>query len=180
MRAVLALAVLTAACTAPDEGSSTSAPVEAVPTHRYISPEDRYALDAPDEWTISRDRGATVFTAPRGKKHSIVVSTAPKPIQLVEGRETSAEDVAAATERVLKTLPRASIERRWTIRGAATPAQAFALEFTPPGLNRRYQRVHVVVVGAERLFHLTYTAPANEQISDAALQQMVVGLQEEV
>ena len=177
MRTALTLAMLVAACTDQDENAT---PSESLATHRYTDREARYAVDAPDEWAVSQERGSTIFTAPHGKKHTIIVRAAPKPVHFVDGRETSTEDVVGATERVLKTLPAATIKRRWEIAGSGFPARAFALTFSPPGVGKPYQRVHVVVVGNERLFHLIYTAPAGETVSDATLEQMVRGLKEEV
>ncbi len=180
MRRTITVLGMLVACTGSDEEAKRDQlPKESVRTHRYTNQQDGYATDAPDEWSVSEDRGSTIFTAPNGKKHTIVVRAAARPRQLVEGRNTTTDDITAATERVLRTLPNATIVRRWSFSDAAMPAQAFAVEFSPPGLDRRYQRVHVVALGAQRLFHLSYTAPAGDQISEAALEHMVIGLQEE-
>lgn len=176
MRHLITLLALSSGCTGSTESETAN---DHVLTHRYDNREARYSLDAPDTWTVTQERGSTIFARPRSKQ-TIVVRSAPKPGELKEGHATTEADVVAATERGLKMLPRVAFRRRWQVKDAELSGEAFAFTFTPLSVGTSYQRTHVVLVGKTRLYHVVYTAPAGEAIANDVLEEMVAGLKEEV
>lgn len=175
MRGLLTVMLLSTGCTGSEERSEPRHTMQ-----RYTNTAEMYSLDAPEGWTASLDRGSTIFTAPGGLKHTVVVRSAPTPLHIIDGNETSKEDVIAATQKALQLLPKGSIERQWTVAGTQLRAEAFSVRFTPPGFAKQYARTHVVVLGKHRVFHVMYTAPIGEKVVEDVLTDMVTGLQEEV
>ncbi len=175
MKAIIFALLLGTGCTGGGESSS-----DPIATHRFVDREGKYSLDAPDAWRASRERGSTVFVLPSSKQ-TVVVRSAPKPREMIEGRATTAEAVFDSTEQVLRALPNAALAKRWHFGAADMPAEAFVVTFKPrstPG--KTYQRTHVVLVGRERLFHVVYTTPLDEPFATDVLEGMVAGLREEV
>lgn len=169
---MVALVLLLNACTGDD------GPVHE--THRWVSVERDYSLQVPDGWTFREERGSTVFTAPDGRKHSVVLRTAPIPHEIAEGRSTSKDDITKATQQVVQSLPSAHVQRRWTLDDSTLPAEAFSVDFQPSSTKQRYQRHHVVLIGSHRIYHLIHTAPTTEQVTASLVSHMAASLREDV
>jgi hypothetical protein len=140
-----------------------------------------YSTVEPDAtWTKSTDRGAVIFVGTGNRsKHTIVIRAAEKPSQLAENTPSTPTNVAIATERVLSAMPGARVEKKWQVEGTDLPTTEFSLTFTPTAASRRtYQRRHAEITASKHIFHVVYTAPADEDIDQATYDAMVAAIQE--
>lgn len=175
---IVAIGVLTAC----GSGSNPSAGEE-----RYTNQAQGYSVDQPVGWNPSIVRGFAQFApkqettrSAQNQNHTIVVRAGLIRRELKEGKPTTNDDVAAATENVLRELPRAQIGARTQLQGAVLPGVRFSMTFVPPGRTARYRREHALLFGTQRkVFHVIYTAPAGEQIDEQAFKTMVTTLGEE-
>jgi len=166
--------VLLASCTGRDASRSDR------PSHHYKAPDGSFSVDAAEDWTASIDRGASLFVPAKGGKQTIVVRSSTRHKELKEGHQASNDDLANATADVLGRLPSAAIEKRWKVSGDGLSGEAFSVRFTPQTVHQPYHRTHVVLFGKSKLFHVIYTAPADDTIDESALNEMVSSLREEV
>lgn len=148
------------------------------PNNVFRNQTDAYAVAQPVGWTTSNDHGATRF-APRSGKQTIVVRSALRPQEIVEGKPTTDDDLVAATARVLVHLSRARILGQNALEGGELAGVRFTLTFVPRGQRVAYQRVHAVLFGARHVFHVIATAPQGESIDQSALNEMISTLTEE-
>lgn len=147
------------------------------PSQIFTNAEHGYSVGQPVGWSTSEDRGATRF-APSSGKQTIVVRSAPRPSQIVEGKATTPEDVAEATRAALQRLTREKLAEPTRVDGEL-PGSRFSFTFRPQSVGKPYRRTHVVLVGEKRLFHVIQTAPLGEKLDDKAMQEMVATLVEE-
>lgn len=168
MKRALVLAML-AGCVA---GSSLPEP-----SQMFTNREHGYSVGQPAGWSTSEDRGATRF-APSHGKQTIVVRSAPRPGQIVEGKATTHEDVTEATRAALQRLTRQKLAEPTLVDGEL-PGTRFSFTFRPPSVGKPYHRTHVVLIGERRLFQVIQTAPLDEKLDDKAMHEMVATLVEE-
>jgi hypothetical protein len=163
------VAVLAASC-----GGGTERPE---PEQIFQNREHGYSVGQPEGWTTSNDRGSTRFSPANGKQ-TIVVRSALRPNEIIEGKPTSNDDVIAATRKVLAQLsPRVGGPN--PIDDAELTGVEFELTFKPPSVGTLYQRKHVVLFGQQRIFHVIWTAPQGEGFEEAAMRLVVSTLKEE-
>jgi hypothetical protein len=168
------IVVALAGCAVSDSLVSTS-------EQRYHNETQGYAVDQPSGWSPAIVRGSAQFSpgAADKQRHTIVVRSATKPREMIEGQPTTTEQLVAATERVLRGLPKAKLGDRAPIVGAELPGTRFTVTFVPRGQTKSYRRDHAVLVGTKRIFHVFYTSPVNEPVDEAAFKAMVTSLTEE-
>jgi hypothetical protein len=149
---------------------------------RYSDPHEAYTVVQPDGWTPGIVRGHTELRRndAQHKRHTIVIHSNTRPAEITDGKATTREDVVATTTKVLRALPKASVSDARPIADTTIPATRFSLTFEPRGLATRYRREHAVLVGSKHLYHVIYTAPANEAIDEGAFTTMVSSLTEGV
>lgn len=168
MKRVVAFAILTAACGGSDRPE---------PNQFYQNRADGYSVGQPDGWITSTDRGSTRF-APTNGKQTIVVRSAPRLSEIIEGQPTSNDDITDATRRVLERMT-AKLDEPKSINGSELPGVEFSLTYRPPSIGRDYRRTHVVLFGRKRLFHIIQTGPQGEVLDENAMRLMVSTLTEE-
>ena len=149
---------------------------------RYSDPDKTYVVAQPSEWEAAITRGHTELrsTDRQRTRHTIVIRSAVRPREIVDGKPTTREDVVTATTKALRALPRSSVRAVTTVEDTEIPATRFSLTFQPRGLSALYRREHVLLLGAKHLYHVSYTAPANEAIDERAFSTMVTTLTEGV
>lgn len=148
---------------------------------RYTNAEQHYSVDQPDGWTVGLERGAARFS-PADKvkaRHAVVIRSALRPRELVEGKPTTDEDVIAATSKVLTSLPQAKLEDKTVLPSGGLAGVRFTVTFTPIRSSTRYRRTQVTLFGHNRLFHVIYVAPEADVVDEDVLKQMVSTLDEE-
>jgi hypothetical protein len=140
-----------------------------------------FAANPPTGWQSAEVRGNVQFTSrePARAKHTIVIRAAEKPRELREGTPSTVDGIVDTTAIVLRALPKSNVASRTTIAGAELPGAVFSLSFVPRGLETRYRREHAVLVGKKRMFHVIYTAPADETVDKTAFDRIVTTLAEE-
>ena len=148
------------------------------PSQIFAHREHGYSVGHPDGWVTSEDLGATRFASPIGKQ-TIVVRSAPRPNEIVEGKPTNIEDVVEATRAALQRLTRVELSTPARLDGGEFPGARFSFTFNPQSTQRAYQRTHVVLLGQRHLFHVIQTSPVGEKLDEQAMQAMVATLVEE-
>ena len=167
MKTAIALALLVACAGSERETRSDQ---------RYENRDQGYSVDVPDGWQQSIDRASARFAPKAGGKHTIVVRSAPKPDQ-IDGKPTTDEAVIAATRRVLAAMPAANVEAAERVSGTTF---RFTLTFQPAGTKTRYRRSQYLLIGSRHVFHVFCTVPADEQLDEDVLAEMVKTFEEEV
>jgi hypothetical protein len=147
---------------------------------RYENHDHSVSVQQLEQWEIGEVRGAIQFSprAAARARHRIVVRSAEKPREVREGVPATSDNLVSTTERVLKDTPRGTLVRGASIE-TSLPAAHFVLTFVPRGLTTRYRRDHVVLIGKQHVFHVTYTAPATEAMDADAFNSIVKSLEEE-
>lgn len=148
---------------------------------RLTSTAHGFSVEQPAGWADTVVRGSVQLAPVDAKlaRHTIVVRATERPREIVEGTPATPAAIIATTEQVLRDWPRTTVAPRGHLSAARLPGARFALTFLPRRLDRTYRREHVVLVGARRVFHVMYTAPANEAIEESALDRVVATLAEE-
>lgn len=148
------------------------------PSRIFAHHEQGYSVGQPEGWVTSDDQGATRFAAPSGKQ-TIVVRSAHRPKEIVEGKPTTTEDIVDATRAALQRLSRDKLGSPLRIEGGGLPGVQFSFKFRPQSAPKTYQRTHVVLIGERHLFHVMQTGPLDEKLDEQAMQAMVATLVEE-
>jgi len=151
------------------------------PKRRYSNEAQGYVIAQPDGWTAWEHRGFAQLTPVRSKsmqRHTIVIRAAKKPQQVVDGKPTTDADLVAATERVLRALPKSTLSTKAAFDGELKGVR-FSLSFVPRGLTRPYRREHALLLGSTHVFHIIYTSPSNEPMDEASFRTVVTTLSEE-
>lgn len=172
--ATLCLAIAVAGC-------SSSSSSEGASTRSYNRVQG-YSVNEPTGW--SRQVDSTAATIYRGTgehaKHTIVIRSTSKPSMLSDRLPATPENIEQQTKVAIMSLPGARLKGTRQIENASGPAEELAFTFRPQsGGGRSYQRRHVVIVGATKIFHVFYTAPANETVDAEQLDAVVTSLREE-
>lgn len=171
-RLTLFLPMLAAACIGEDRDDAV----------RYSDPAKTFEVVQPDAWRPQQVRGSVEFRregVPH-KRHTIVVRSSERPLELIEGRKTTRDDVVAATASALSAMPNADVGAPQPVARAELPATRFSLTFEPRSVSGRYHREHAVLTGRTHLFHVIYTAPVGEPIDERAFTNLVSTLTEGV
>jgi hypothetical protein len=166
-RGLLTVITLVAACSGSD------------PSQIYTNKADGYSVGQPAGWSTSEDRGSVRFS-PRSGKQTIVVRSALRPAEIIEGKPATNDDVIDATTKVLQRMSRRhKLADPTRIENAELPGVRFTLTYRPPSTRTPYQRTHVLLFGQRRLFHLIQTSPQGEKLDEHAMKEMVSTLTEE-
>ena len=107
-------------------------------------------------WKQSTQHGATVFKDPDSRA-TIAIRSAP--FRSREAGMRDASTVVAATETVLRGLPRAHLRSSRAVKDERFQGRTFDVEFTPAGKRTKYERRHTVLIGEMRIYHVWLTAP---------------------
>jgi predicted Zn-dependent protease len=165
-RALIIVALLVAACRNPDGAKPAG--------ERFVAAEEGISFTVPAGWSAHRDRGAVIFTSTRHAKRTLVIRAVPR------GRKEGAA-LVEATAVAIAGLPGVQVTSRAPVDGGLG-GTAFELTFVPPGLDARYARTHVVLVGEnhDRIYHVLDTAPADARPHDDLVATLVASFREEV
>ena len=131
---------------------------------RFVSDELGFSIEAPDDWSPSVDRNTVVFSTERQPAaRSTIAIRAVKLPHPDEPGLSQKQLVVGATERVLSGLPQTRVTGPTPLSHPSLHGVVFALSYTPPGHNERYDRRHAVLVGRDRkAFHVIHTAPQGQ------------------
>jgi hypothetical protein len=167
---LLSLTIL-AACTSSDDG---------IETKTLVNKDQHYRLERPQDWEPSSVRGMAQLVTTKLPRHTIVIRVADRPVSLGESRPGTDASIVDMTERVLMDLPKAKLADKSAVTGSELPGVVFDLTFAPHSAHGRYHRAHALLLGQEHLYHVIYSAPANEPIQWDAYNAVVRSLNEGV
>ena len=158
-----------AACTSSDDTP---------PTTHVVNKDQHYSLDAPDGWTQSTVRGMAQFSSPKLPRETIVVRVADRPSSLGESKPATDDALGDMTQHVLASLPKGVMGMTSPVSGGELPGVVFNVTFSPHTAPGRYHRAHAFLLGKQHLFHVIYSAPADEPMQWDAYNVIVHSLSE--
>ncbi len=173
MKASLLTLTTIVACGGGSGGTTHPEPSELV-----SNKEGGYSVGQPAGWSSALDRGVTRFSRGSGKQ-TILIRSAPRPAEIVEGKPTSNEDIVEATRKVLQRMTTAKLEQPEHLESPGLEGARFSLTYRPLTVGRTYRRMHIVLLGEKHLFHVTQTAPVDEPLDEQALDGVITTLSEE-
>ncbi|MBZ0232447.1 MAG: hypothetical protein K8M05_08975 [Deltaproteobacteria bacterium] len=151
-------------------GGCADAELDSAP--RFKAEPEGFSCILPDDWQLTRDRGAVILTSTENRRHTLVVRSVP----LSASRDSA--NILADTEIVLQGLPGVELEGTRELTGAL-PSTEYRLTFVPPTSSERFRRRHVVLRGTSRVFHVIETAPSTVETEDV-VTPFVSTMREEV
>lgn len=148
---------------------------------RQAFTDGHFSIDVPDGWHSEYERGTVVLVGAETTAHNtIAIRSVARTGEWVA--ERTPDLVVPATEKSLAALPGAGpVTPRGAVHVGALEGAAFEVVYQPDvGGGARYERRHVVLVGAHRVFHVVHTAPEGSlDRSAAAFEAAVASLREE-
>ncbi len=128
-------------------------------------------------WELSRDRGSVILRGP--DRATIVIRAVARQDPRSDERTDNA--VVVATEKVLRSYPKATLEGPTKVEDSNLDGVSYSLTFRPSGKDRTYERRHVVLFGQGRVYHLWHTAPRGKlKETEKEFAQIVASSQGEV